>query len=114
MGKIEFEDLTVRNTSEEQTEFNIVTLASGLIQVAGRSAILLGLTLRHATLSLFSAAEILLAIGGKSGKISADEFQGIRNKAIEYADKKLKILEKAGIIDMIESINTFRCEKDDE
>jgi hypothetical protein len=107
MSKIEVEDLTV-GLSEEQKESNTIILANGLVQAAGRGAIAIGLTLRHAALSLFAAGEILLIVGEKAGKISADEFENVRDTAMEYAGKQKELLKKTGIMDLIEAVKSIK------
>ena len=103
MSKIEVEDLTTEGLSEEQTKRNVMTLANGLVQAAGRSAPALGLTFKDAALALLTAGEILIIIGEKAGKIKQDE-SDVRETAATYAQEKQKELEKTGIMDVIMAV----------
>jgi len=96
MKKIEVEDLT----EEGRRERNILDLANGLVQAAGRSGPGLGLTLKHSAIALFAAAEITLMIG----RIEDDEVPQIRKAAVKYAQQRKEELRKSGIMDIIQAV----------
>jgi hypothetical protein len=104
MTKIEVEDLTTEGLSEEQIERNVMTLANGLVQAAGRSAPALGLAFKEAALALLTAGEILMIIGEKAGKIEQNIQSEIKETATKYAQKKQEELEKTGIMDVIMAV----------
>lgn len=106
MGKIEVEDLTTEGMDEKKKEDNVMTLSNGLVQAAGRSGPALGLTFKHVATALFTAAEILLIVGEKAGKIPVEEVQDIKDKAIKYAKKRQEELEKAGVMDVILAVKS--------
>lgn len=113
MGKIEVEDLTSEALNKEQKKANIIALANGLVQTAGRSGPLLGLDLKDSCLSLFVAAEILGIVGEESAKI--DDLSTLKGTARRYAKERRDQLEKAGILDVIKSVGNVRNkDKDDE
>ena len=102
--KINVEDLT----KDEFNERSIIILANGLVQAAGRVAIELGYTLKHAYVSLLTAAEIILIVGNKTGEMSNDEIQTLKDMSIRYAQNYKGSLEKSGIMRLIETLkNVF-------
>lgn len=104
MSKIEVEDLTAEGMSEKKKEQTIMALANGLVQSAGRSGPMLGLTFKDVALALFTAAEIILIVGEKVGKVPSEEATQIRDTAKEYADKRQEELKKSGVMDVIEAV----------
>jgi len=112
MSKIEFEDLS--SQTDKLIDADILSLANGLVQAAGRTGMTFDLSLKHSTVALFTAAEILLKVGEAAGKIPSDELQSVREAALSHAEKRIEDLKEAGIIKIIEYINNTDRVNDSE
>ena len=102
--KIKVEDLTI----DELKENSIIIFANSLVQVAGRTSLELGYTLKYASLSLLTASEILLTIIQKTDGMSNDEAQELKHMALKYAQNYQKTLEKSGIMNLMETIKGIK------
>lgn len=105
MGKIEVEDRTLNNKSNDpQEEKYVMSFVDYIISIIGTTTYLFNITFRETAIGLLTAGEIAMIVGEGVGKISKGDFQDIREKAKEYGNNRKKLLEEKGTLNAIKEI----------